>query len=367
MSTRIVIASPNLRKYSETFIHGHIDRLNGVIGVLYGGYYPTDWWGKDGTEYPLADLQPRKLFFKQAVSVSPADLGHFLQTKVATCILAEYGPTGLEMMSVAKVARIPLVVHFHGYDAFRQDIMEAYGPRYPELFQQASALIAVSRPMAAQLIALGAPAEKVIYLPYGIPVTQFPIGQPHLNPPVFVAVGRLVPKKGPRNTIEAFAQVHQQIPQARLRLIGDGVEEEACRSLVNQLDLEAAVEFMGVQSPEQVKTILLGARAVVQHSLHPPDGDSEGTPLSLIEAGACGLPVIATRHAGIPDLVVEGETGLLVDSGDIEGMSMTMLRLARNPEQAEIMGMAARIRIEEQYAEANYHHKLEEILRNCHL
>jgi glycosyltransferase involved in cell wall biosynthesis len=364
MNTRIVIASPNLRKYSETFIHGHMDRLPNVVGVLHGGYYPTQWQGKDGTEFPLADLQPRRLFFKQAVSVSPSDLGHFLQAKVINGILAEYGPTGVEMLPVATAANIPLVVHFHGYDAFRADILEAYGAHYPTLFQKAHRVIAVSEPMAQQLIRLGAPPEKVILLPYGIPVAQFSIASPQLNPPVFLAVGRLVPKKGPRHTIEAFARVHAQMPEARLRMVGDGMEEEACRTLVQRLGLEEAVEFFGILSPAEVKEAMMGARAVVQHSLHPPDGDSEGTPLSLMEAGACGLPVVATRHGGIPGLVVEGETGFLVESGDIEGMARQMLHLATEPDLAELMGMAARIRIESAYDEVGYLERLSAIFQD---
>jgi glycosyltransferase involved in cell wall biosynthesis len=83
----------------------------------------------------------------------------------------------------------------------------------------------------------------------------------------------------------------------------------------------------------------------VQHSVRTSYGDSEGTPVAILEAGATGIPVVATRHAGIKDVVIEDKTGFLVDEGDIEGMAGCMLRLAKEPPLASGMGRAARERI----------------------
>lgn len=335
-----------------------------MVGTLYGGYYPIHWQGRDGSAHDLADLQPKKLFYKRAATLSPSDMGRFLQSKRASVILAEYGPTGLEMLPVAKAAQIPLVVHFHGYDAFRADILESFGSKYPQLFEEAAQLIAVSKPMREQLISLGAPAEKVALVPYGIALDAFPLASPQLQGPVFVAVGRLVPKKGPQITIQAFAEVVKQVPEAVLQFIGDGVEEEACRKLVDALGLAENVQFLGVKTPAEVKEALQNCRAVVLHSLHPADGDSEGTPLSLIEAGACALPVVSTLHGGIPDLVLNGETGFLVAEGDVQAMADAVLRLAQQPKLAEEMGIAARIRMEAHYTEERYFARLGAILDN---
>jgi glycosyltransferase involved in cell wall biosynthesis len=83
----------------------------------------------------------------------------------------------------------------------------------------------------------------------------------------------------------------------------------------------------------------------VKHSLRPGSGDSEGTPVSVLEAGACGLPLVSTRHAGIKDVVIEEETGLLVDEHDIAGMAAQMIRLAQEPALAAALGQRARERI----------------------
>ena len=91
------------------------------------------------------------------------------------------------------------------------------------------------------------------------------------------------------------------------------------------------------------------ARAFVQHSIRPSSGDSEGTPVGVVEAGASGLPVVATRHGGIKDVVVEEETRLLVDEGDVDAMALHMTRLAADPSLAGHLGAAGRDRIAARY------------------
>jgi colanic acid/amylovoran biosynthesis glycosyltransferase len=92
------------------------------------------------------------------------------------------------------------------------------------------------------------------------------------------------------------------------------------------------------------------SRAFVQHSVTTQDGDSEGTPVAVLEAGASGLPVVATRHAGIKDAVVDRKTGLLIDEGDIEGMAGQMIRLAQDPHLAADLGQAGRRWISAEYS-----------------
>jgi glycosyltransferase involved in cell wall biosynthesis len=121
-------------------------------------------------------------------------------------------------------------------------------------------------------------------------------------------------------------------------MIGDGDLLESSRQIVRALGISENVEFAGPLTPADVAATMRNARAFVQHSLRTTDGDSEGTPVALLEAGACGLPVVSTRHAGIKDVVCEGETGFLVDEGDIDSMAEYMIRLAENPGLAAGLG-----------------------------
>jgi colanic acid/amylovoran biosynthesis glycosyltransferase len=109
------------------------------------------------------------------------------------------------------------------------------------------------------------------------------------------------------------------------------------------------INFAGPCKPEQIAATHHQVRAFVQHSVRAADGDSEGTPVAILEAMKSGLPVVATRHAGIKDTVLEEETGFLVDEGDWEGMAEAMLKLAKDAPLAAKMGNRGNARVEAHY------------------
>ena len=268
-------------------------------------------------------------------------------------------------MEACRQLGIPLIVHFHGYDASVHEVLKENAETYPVMFRIAAAVIVVSRAMERKLISLGAPAEKVHYNPYGINCNDFAGAEPADSPPVFLAVGRFVEKKAPQLTLKAFASVLRSMPDARLRMIGDGPLLEECRELSDELTIANAVTFLGAQPHEAVREEMRAARCFVQHSVEAANGDCEGTPLGILEAGASGLPVVSTRHAGIPDVVIEGETGFLVDERDVDEMAKNMLRLAQDPELAGRLGRAARKRIESDFSERRSLGQLWTIIEDC--
>ena len=110
------------------------------------------------------------------------------------------------------------------------------------------------------------------------------------------------------------------------------------------------VIFTGAITPARYQQILLESRAYVQHSITADDGDMEGTPVSVMEASAAGIPVISTFHAGIPDVIVDGKTGLLCKELDVESMAVNMLRLASDKEFALCLGAAGKKRMAELFS-----------------
>src|SRR5439155_1881807 len=127
--------------------------------------------------------------------------------------------------------------------------------------------------------------------------------------------------KAPYLTLLAFHKVLAQVPDARLTMVGDGDLLEACHQIAKSLSIDMRVDFVGQRQSADIANILKTARAFVQHSLQTSSGDSEGTPVAILEAGAAGIPVVSTRHAGIVDIVRDGETGYLVDERDIDSMA----------------------------------------------
>src|SRR5207237_305056 len=122
-------------------------------------------------------------------------------------VLAEYGTTAVHVLPACRRLRIPLVAHFHGYDASMRSVLDEYRERYSTLFQHAGAIVVVSRAMQRALIALGAPADKVRYNPYGVDCQRFRGADPANAPRVALSVGRFTEKKAPQLTILAFAKV----------------------------------------------------------------------------------------------------------------------------------------------------------------
>jgi colanic acid/amylovoran biosynthesis glycosyltransferase len=346
----VAIVAPFENGYSETFIHNHLERLPAKVKLLYGGWFPTHL--EDGRPFSPPKLTQRAIGYASSrlLGLSPQyfkkkALKKFLQSNRIDVALAEYGPTGASIIESCLEARVPLVVHFHGFDAYDQGTLEKYDLSYPRMFAGAGAIIAVSRDMERQLLKLGAPREKLFYNPYGVDTALFSGAEPATSPPNFVAVGRFVDKKAPHLTLLAFKKVWKRCPAARLMMIGDGELWEACKQLARGLGISHAVEFLGPRGQGELARVLRQARAFVQHSIQTTYGDSEGMPVAALEAGAAGLPVVATRHAGIKDVVADGETGLLVDETNVEEMARDMIRLAEDPELAGRLGAAARNRI----------------------
>jgi colanic acid/amylovoran biosynthesis glycosyltransferase len=351
---KICVVAPNNSAYSETFIHSHMHRLSADNINLVG----------DGSYFPVRELQgdtiyprhfwsslSRRLSGSTVRKAEEKSLSSLLIRRQVDVVLAEYGPTACAILNSCQAANIPLVAHFHGFDAFQYSTIEEYKERYQRLFEQAACLIAASKSMANQLCFLGAKADKIAVNHYGVSTSKFQGGKPGQSPPYFVAVGRFVEKKAPHLTVLAFRKVVDQIPEAQLTMIGDGPLLEACKQITFALNLQKHVSFRGACSPDEIVQEFQKARAFVQHSLRTGNGDSESLGVVFLEAGAMGIPSIATRHDGIPEVVIDGETGLLAEEGDIEQCAIHMISLAKNPALAQTLGDAAYQRIISQFTE----------------
>lgn len=337
---------------SETFIRSHAERLPGRPTLLYGEV-PQ----RDGRSL-LSESLVNRLYGKGKTllcgqngrsDVTANYLRAFRKLKT-TVVLAEYGMAGVLVMEACRQASIPLFVHFHGFDASVESVLEKQRDNYKSLFNTCAGIIVPSRAMKNQLHSLGAPLTKIFCNPYGVDCNLFKAAAVEHSPPVFLAVGRFVEKKGPHLTILAFAQILKAVTEARLRMIGEGSLLGPCQDLVHALGIEEAVTFLGAQPHEHVREEMQRARVFLQHSVQARNGDSEGTPVSIIEAGASGLPVVSTRHAGIPDVIVEEETGFLVDERDVAGMAHYMQLLAEDSQFASRIGRAARQHIQAEYS-----------------
>lgn len=280
-------------------------------------------------------------------------------------ILAHYGPGAAEMAPHAEALGIPLVAHFHGYDASMHPVVAEWGDRYRAMFRTAARVVAVSRPMAARLEAMGCPPGKIVLNPYGIDLSGFSPDSAVRRPESFLAVGRFVEKKAPHLALAAFAEARRAFPGATMRMAGDGPLLGACRDLAALWGIAEAVEFPGAVDHEWVARAMREASVFVQHSVTPESGDMEGTPVGILEASASGLPVVSTRHAGIPEAVEDGVTGILVEERDVAGMAEAMKGMLADRDAAAAMGMRGRARMEREYGREARIGRLAEVIREA--
>jgi colanic acid/amylovoran biosynthesis glycosyltransferase len=371
LKANVCVTIPSPISYSETFLQAHVDRLSTVVSYL--GDFPVDIneiFPREISSGKTEQLKRQVRVCLHGAVLNPlkrASLRRFFKKEKIVVLLAEYGLTGAGVLSVCKELRMPLIVHFHGYDAYSTEVLHRHAAAYKRVFEYASAIIAVSKHMEEQLVRLGAPKERVIYNPYGVDPEKFAQAEVLTSPPRVLAVGRFVEKKAPYLTILAFGKVVTRLPEARLVMVGAGLLHDVCSKLIKALHLEHAVELKGAVDHETVAALMQQSRVFAQHSVTPISGDTEGMPLAILEAGAAGLPVVSTRHAGISEVVIHGKTGFLVDEGDVEAMAEHLYQLLASAERASELGKNARDHISANFSMERSIEKLRNIAELCTL
>lgn len=346
----------------KDFIRAHVEQLKGDK-VCIDHWYPDYRYEGRTIRYfystrpaftKLRKLMPQALYQRIVTRHELSNdaihdaLTGFCRAHDVDVILAEFGSAGADVSRHAKELGIPLVVHFHGHDAHRRAEVEKYREKYREMFSYAFRIMSVSHFMTKALVELGADPDRIVYSPYGPRPGFFNVKPDYRK--TFLALGRFTDIKGNYLTLAAFREVLQSHPEARLVMVGDGDLLESCRTLAEVWKIEESVTFTGAIPHSDILPLFAEACCFVQHSVTPSYGDAEGTPVAILEAGAAGLPVVSTRHAGIADAVAHGETGFLVNERDVSGMAQYMSRLVEDEELCRRMGENARRHIKSNYS-----------------
>jgi colanic acid/amylovoran biosynthesis glycosyltransferase len=342
--------SPSDTAVSETFIQRHRNTFQANVVFYYGTLFP-DTNDKEGSLEPtgfLSKCLQLKYRLRKKVDLLPhkALEKSFLRQGIDVCY-AEFGTGGTRVMAVCKKLNIPLIVNFHGYDAHEYKTLEQNSEQYRELFDIATLIVSVSHFMTDSLVILGCPRDKIRYLPC-FPDPMFAQVQATYQSNKFLAVGRFVDKKAPYLTLLAFAKAQLSCPDIELNFVGDGPLLNTCINLANSLKV-MNVNFLGAISHKKIIELFADSSVFLQHSIRALNGDCEGTPVAIMEASLSGLAVISTNHAGIPDVVINGQMGILVDELDVEAMADAIVMLAKDSLTRNKMGKFAK-----SYMESNF-------------
>jgi sugar transferase (PEP-CTERM/EpsH1 system associated) len=281
-----------------------------------------------------------------------------LLRRMRPAILHTYNLAAIEYAATAMLAGVPVRVHAeHGRDARDPEgLNRKHNLLRRLLVPVIDCYVPVSRDLRNWLGAVvGIPAAKNLLIDNGVDTTRFapcaaaplPPGWPDWRGCFVVgSVGRIQDVKDQASLVDAFIALRARLPELRDRLrlaiVGDGPLRPALQAKVEAAGLADVVHLPGARTD---------IAALMQHfSVFALSSIAEGTPVTLLEAMACALPVVSTRVGGIPELVLEGETGMLVPPRDPQALAAALAQYATNPELLRAHGAAARARVESRYS-----------------
>lgn len=363
MKPAVLLYRSRLLPLSETFIRAQAGALEAFRPVFVGVE------SVPGTELPgevvFVRGKLRQRLFRET-GFAPWLLRRLRQLAPAL-LHAHFAPDAAEALPIARMLRVPMVVTLHGYDVMCSDEAHAatrHGRRYlarrEALFATAHRFLCVSEAIRRQALLRGFPEEKLQVLPIGIDGDTSGWIDELTPKPHILFVGRLVEKKSCDVLLCAMQWVQQELPQARLTVVGDGPERLRLQELAGRM---TGVAFAGSLAPVGVRQAMRSARCLAVPSRTARNGDAEGLPTVLAEAMSIGLPVVSTRHSGIPELVREGHDGLLAPEGDAETLAEHLLRVCRDDACAGRLRQAARSRVEASFNLRAQTDKLEQCYR----
>jgi colanic acid/amylovoran biosynthesis glycosyltransferase len=303
-----------------------------------------------------------KYFISSLSKKSTAKFAKELQAQEINLVHAHFGTNGVLIAPLCKQLDIPLVVTFHGFDISSAPLRwPAYRKQLQALFDQIVYAIAISEEMVNRLVAIGCPKEKIRVSYLGVPIAEFPFidRSAHAGPLVFLHAGRLTAKKGVPDLVRSFEKAFPEKGEAELWLVGEGEEKEEVQKMIRANRL-SHVKLLGRLSEEELQAARSKADVFVLNCRTDEAGTKEGLPISILEACCTGMPVISTRHAGIPEAIQQDRTGLLVNECDNLALSEALKKMS-DASLRHAMGESARVFMEEKFSLTKCNEKLNEL------
>jgi len=265
----------------------------------------------------------------------------------------QFGPLGLKALYLRKLGVLSgrVITSFRGCDVSMY-LHECGDDVYKELFKEGDCFLPNCDYFKRRIIKLGCEEEKIIVHRSGIDCEKFffsPRQRDGDGRTRIVTVGRLVEKKGIEYGIRAVAKVSMVNRNVEYSIIGDGPLRAALQELILALDVNRVVKLLGHRDQREIIEVVGRSHIFIAGSVTAKSGDQDAPVNTLKEAMAMGLPVIATQHGGIPELVEDGVSGFLVPERDADALGDRLAHLIEHPEIWPEMGRAGRRVVEEHY------------------
>lgn len=375
----VLVYRRDLISYSETFILRQVLALRDWQPVLVG-QIDSDGLPLDSIEYHHLKLRMTmrnvRRFSRVRRYLRSLSFGTIAAARSSNSLLespnlqplrerrpkllhVHFGTDALDARHLAEALNLPMIITLHGYDiTTRAEWWEsgAGGTRYCDypqtllaLAEQGTIFVVVSDAIAESALEFGIPERSLRKIIIGTDLAAFTPGSIPMEsrPARVLFVGRFVEKKGIDFLLKAFQLVQRKVPEAQLRLVGDGdLEEALCRKAK---DLQLNARFVGRLTPTQVADEMHEARVLCSPSIRAANGNSEGLPTVIMEAQACGLPVVTSARGGVTEGIIDKVTGRAFAEGDVNAMADHLVHYLTHVADAEKAAAAAR-----KFSEGNF-------------
>lgn len=325
----VVVYRSQLLHRSETFIRAQVASLTHWHGILVGKRAVKDGLDLHGIDtriLPAPTLLDRSARF---LRLGMPSITRTLKAAEPDLVHVHFGTDAVDLWPSLAPLNVPVLVTLHGFDIHTQKSWwhSGKGGRrrrdYPERLIQMSRsprvrFIAVSESNRQRAIDFGLPSDRILTHYMGVDTRYFHPSSEGREP-VVLFLGRLVEKKGAEYLLRAWAQVVTRAHEARLVIAGDGPLRAELEGLATSLGVDAT--FLGAVTQEEARGLMQKAKVFCLPSITAASGDAEGFPIVLMEAQACGTPVISSARGGADEGLIDGITGFRFPERDVETLA----------------------------------------------
>ena len=285
----------------------------------------------------------------------------FLENNIQDYDIAHchYGSNGdlAVMLKNLGAFRGKIITTFHGEAGYSAEKQLRYANAYQHkntknLFEKGDLFLPMSEKERQSLILRGCDPRKTIVHRMGIDTSKFSFSDRLYNTKAktqLLSVGRLVEKKGLEYAIRSVAEITNNFPHLEYNIAGDGPLRNQLKELICQLNMKDKIKILGAKTQEEIISLYKNSDLFLAPSVFSSDGDQEGVPVVIMEAMAHGLPVLSTRHAGIPELVQDGISGFLVPERKVSALKERLEYLLAHRDLWPQMGKAGREIVEKEF------------------
>ncbi|HXS27612.1 MAG TPA: glycosyltransferase [Steroidobacteraceae bacterium] len=353
----VAIFRHNLFRLSEPFIAQQAQRLR-RYRPLYLGRWRFGLPPEGAESLALQDIARWRLprIGWQMITRDPRPYERLMREHRPALIHAHFGIEGVYALPLARRLARPLITTFHGFDATLAAAALLASPawaQYPlhrrELAREGDLFLCASGFIRERVLAMGFPEARTHTHYIGVDCESIRPREPAEEMPVILHVARLVEVKGTRYLLRAFAEIASRYAEARLVVIGDGPLRGSLQRLSATLGIADRVRFLGGLNHAEVLAWMRRAAMLVLPGVRTATGRIEGLGLVLLEAAATGVPVIGSAVGGIPECVLDRETGFLVRERDVDALAARMGELLDDPLRRQRMGAQGRSLVERRF------------------